>query len=161
MTATKPTVVFLHGSWHNPNHFTPVRAVFEKAGYSTECPLQATYNAKPAPPVVGIEDDVKVVQALLWKLLGEGKEVIFALHSFGGVLGTEAIREEFGMKSRKEKGLPGGVLALLYICGFVLPVGSSLESAFAGLGGLPRWIKVKVRANSMIFLHVARNPEVT
>lgn len=154
MTATKPTIVFLHGSWHNPSHFDPVRAVFEKDGYPTECPLQATHNAKPAPPVVGIEDDVKVVQALLTKLLDEGKEVIFALHSFGGVLGTEAIREEFGKKSRQERVLSGGVLGLLYICAFVLPVGSSLESAFAGAGGLPPWIKIKVRANPMVSLHL-------
>lgn len=155
MAATKPTVVFLHGSWHNPNDFKLVRELFEKDSYPTECPLQASFNAKPAPPVVGIDDDVNVVQTLLTKLLDEGKEIIFVMHSFGGVLGTEAIREEFRKKARHKKGLPGGVLGLVYMCAFVLPVGKSIESTFAPRG-LPPWIKIKVRACAMTSMHLVR-----
>jgi pimeloyl-ACP methyl ester carboxylesterase len=143
MAAIKPTIVFIHGSWHNPNHFKAVRAIFEKDGFPTECPLQPTYNAKPAPPVLGLEDDVKVIQALLTKLLDDGKEVIAVLHSYGGVLGSEAIREEFDKKFRQEKGLPGGVLSLLYMCAFVIPIGTSLASALGGT--LPPFIKISVR----------------
>lgn len=143
------TIVFLHGSWHNPNHFKTIRDVFEKDGYPTECPLQPTYNAKPAPPVLGIEDDVKVVQDLLTKLLDDGKKVIMVLHSYGGVLGTEAVREHFGKKSRQERGLTGGVLGLLYMCAFVIPVGISLETAF---GGCAPFITIRVRSIPKSFI---------
>lgn len=142
MEATsKPTILFVHGSWHNPNHFQPIRTLFESHGFPTECPLQATYNATPHSTFT-LQDDVAIIQSALTKLLELGKEVIVVMHSYGGVLGSEAVLEEYGKKARGEKGLEGGVTRLLYLAAFVLPVGASLTTTF---GGMPPFIKVEVR----------------
>lgn len=143
VSSTKPTVVFIHGSWHSPKHFEPVRAIFEANGYSTECPLQPSFNANPGPPVVSLQEDVEVIQALLTRLVdNEGKHVIIAMHSYGGVLGSQSVLESWSKQARETKGLPGGVLHLLYMCAFILPLGSSLATALGG--NLPPFIKVQV-----------------
>jgi hypothetical protein len=139
----KPTVLFVHGSWHSPKHFEPVRAIFDANGFPTECPLQPTFNSKPAPPVISLADDVAVVQALLTRLVEEeNKEVIVAMHSYGGVVGSQSVLESYGKQARAAEGRAGGVIHLLYMCAFILPVGASLASALGG--GLPPFIKVQV-----------------
>ncbi|TVY17165.1 hypothetical protein LARI1_G004568 [Lachnellula arida] len=134
-----PTILFIHGSWHNPNHFKTIRTLFESAGFPTECPAQATVNAKPHTTLT-LQDDVQVIQAALSKLIEDGKDVIVVMHSYGGVLGSEAVHEKFGKKARQEKGLTGGVTQLLYMTAFILPLGASITSTF---GELPPFIKVE------------------
>lgn len=140
-TPSKPTVFFIHGAWHSPKHFQRVRDVFEAEGFPTECPLQPTFDAKP--PTMKMYEDAKVIRAELTKLVeDEGKDVIVVMHSYGGVVGTEAVHESLAKKARESKGLPGGVLALLYMCAFLLPPDNSLGSALGG--GLPPFIPVEV-----------------
>jgi len=139
---TKPTVLFIHGSWHSPKHFQPIRDLFSSEGYPTECPRQPTFDAEPAPPLISLADDVKVVQEVLTHLVEqEGKEVVVVMHSYGGVVGSESVHERYGKKARESQGLPGGVTQLLYLCAFILPIGASLASALGG--GLPPFIKVE------------------
>lgn len=143
MASIKPTILFIHGSWHSPKHFGPVRSIFEQHGYSTECPLLPTFNSKPAPPVVSLEDDVGAIQACLDRLIDEeGKEVIVIMHSYGGTVGSEAVHGAWNRQVRNEKGMPGGVIHLLFMCAFIVPVGSSLASTLGG--SLPPFIPVQV-----------------
>lgn len=137
---TKPVIFFIHGSWHSPKHFKPVRDLFESEGYPTECPCLPTFDAKPP---ISLPDDAKCIRSELNKLIEEqGKDVIVTMHSYGGVVGTEAVHESLGRKFRESKNLPGGVVHLVYICAFVLPLGSSLGSALGG--GLPPFIPIEV-----------------
>ncbi|ESZ98344.1 hypothetical protein SBOR_1222 [Sclerotinia borealis F-4128] len=148
---SKPTILFIHGSWHSPAHFRPVRDLFEAEGYPTECPRLPTFNSKPAPPVVSLIDDVQVVQNLLKKLVEEQeKEVLVVVHSYGGIVGSEAVLASFGRESRAKEGTgkKGGVLHLLYMCAFVVPVGASLSSALGG--GLSPFVKVEENGLSTI-----------
>ncbi|MCJ1377259.1 hypothetical protein MMC17_000351 [Xylographa soralifera] len=137
---TKPTVLFVHGSWHSPAHFQPVKELFEAHGYPTECPCQPSFNANPAS--TNLEEDAKAIRSALDKLVvDEGKDVIVVMHSYGGVVGTQAVDASLGKKARQNKGLAGGVIHLLYLCAFILPLGDSLGSALGG--GLPPFIKVE------------------
>ena len=139
---TKPTVLFVHGSWHSPVHFEPVMKLFEAHGYATECPCQPSFNAKPAP--TNMEEDAKAIRAVLDRLVvDESKNVIVVMHSYGGVVGTQAVDESLGKKARQNNDLPGGVVHLLYLCAFIVPLGDSLASALGGT--LPPFIKVEVR----------------
>lgn len=135
----KPTILFIHGSWHNPNYFAPIRALFESQGFPTECPLQATYNAQPHS-TLSLNDDVEVIQASPTQLTEDGKEVIVIMHSYVGVFGSEAVLESFGKKARQNSGLPGGVTRLLYLAAFLLPLGASLATIF---GAVPSFIIVE------------------
>lgn len=88
-------------------------------------------------------EDATLIRSELTKLVEDlGKDVIVVMHSYGGVVGTEAVHESLAKKIRKGKGLPGGVLALLYMCAFLLPPEASLGSALGG--GLPPFIPVEV-----------------
>lgn len=112
VSPTKPTIFFIHGAWHSPKHFQPVRELLESEGYPTECPCQPTFNAIPP---TSLDDDVKAIQSELDKLIEEqGKDVTVVMHSYGGVVGTEAVHESLGKKARESNSLPGGVLRLLY-----------------------------------------------
>lgn len=125
--------MFIHGSWHSPKHFEPIRAILEANGYPTECPRLPTYGPKPAPPIVSFEDDVKAVQKLLTELIDEqGKDVIVVPHSYGGFVGTEAVLAAWSKKAREARGLPGGVVHLFYICAFILPIGGSTYTPYDG-----------------------------
>ena len=93
-------------------------------------------------------EDAAVIRAEATKLVEAGKDVIVLMHSYGGVVGTEAIHEDLSKSSRQAKGLSGGVTSLLYMCAFVLPVGASLGTAFGGQ--LPPFIKTEVRILSKI-----------
>ena len=115
--------------------------ILEAAGYPTACPLQPSYGADP--PTTNLYDDAAVIHSAARSLVNEGKYVVVAMHSYGGCVGTQAITKDLATKQRAEKGLPGGVVRLFYICAFLLPMGDSLGSAFGG--NLPPFIKTEVR----------------
>lgn len=135
------TVLFVTGSWHSPKHFQPAREAFESAGYPTECPCLPTFDAKV--PVVKMYEDAACIRSVLDKLVEtERKDVICVLHSYGGMVGTEGIHESLGKNFREAKSLDGGVLGILYMAAFVLPLGTHLGTAFGG--PLPPFIRVEV-----------------
>lgn len=68
------------------------------------------------------------------------------LHSYGGIVGSEAVHESFGKQARRGNGKSGGVVALLYMTAFVLPKGDSLASA---RGPTPPFITEKVGRNAL------------
>ncbi len=137
---SKPTVLFVHGSWHTPVHFGPVIQVFEKAGYPTSCPRQPSAGA--LPPIT-LKDDAECITHELEKLVEqENKDVVVVGHSYGGVVATQAVQQRFAKKIRQEAGKKGGVIRIVYMCAFLLPTGSGLAGAMGG--ELPPFITVDV-----------------
>jgi pimeloyl-ACP methyl ester carboxylesterase len=64
----------------------------------------------------------RYIRSELTKLVEDlGKDVMVVMHSYGGIVGTEAVHESLAKKAREGKVLPGGVLGLLYMCAFLLP----------------------------------------
>jgi len=141
MTTQKPTLLILHGAWHHPDHFAPLIKLLTAAGYETICPVQPSYNANPATKT--LLDDALFVRSLLTDVVEkDGKEVIVIMHSYGGMVGTEAVTESLSRKWRSEKGEQGGVVKLLYMCAFLLRKGQSLATPLGGQ--LPPFIPVEV-----------------
>jgi pimeloyl-ACP methyl ester carboxylesterase len=138
---SKPTVLFVHGSWHTPNHFAPVRKVFEEAGFPTSCPRQP--SVCNAPPV-GLMEDAQCIRHELVRLIEEEeRDLIVVAHSYGGVVATQAVEQRFARKTREKEGKKGGVVRIVYMCAFLLDVGQTLAGAFGG--SLPPFIPVDVR----------------
>lgn len=139
--STKPTILVVHGAWHNPAHFKPLMDLLEAHGYETICPQQPSDGA--TPPTVTLYEDAQTIRSTLADLIEpQGKNVIVAMHSYGGVVGTEAVDETLGAKQRQIRGLSGGVTHLVYLCSFLLSEGNSLGYAFGGQ--LPPFIKTEV-----------------
>ena len=78
-------------------------------------------------------EDAESIRSEMQKTVeDEGKDVIPVLHSYGGIVGTQAIYKSFSKASRQNLGLSGGVLGIVYMCAFLLPLGDPLGSAFGG-----------------------------
>lgn len=76
-----------------------------------------------------LKDDADVVEVAIRKLVDEGRTVIVVMHSYGGLVGGEAVSEDLTLKSRQTRGLTGGVAKLFYCAAFVMPKGQSIASA--------------------------------
>ena len=78
-------------------------------------------------------DDAAIIRAELDKfIVVENKEVIVILHSYGGVIGTQAVHASLSRRNRKAAGLLGGVISLVYMTAYLLPVGEALVKAVSG-----------------------------
>ncbi|KAI7216019.1 hypothetical protein KC333_g5081, partial [Hortaea werneckii] len=88
---SQPTVLIVHGAFHVPQHFDHLASLLRQAGYQVEV---------PALPSVGIEQDpgnaLELDAGFLCKKLeelvvGEAREVVVLMHSYGGQCGSEAV----------------------------------------------------------------------
>lgn len=143
-------VVIAHGSYHTSSPYQPFLDALKDKGIEGYCPQLPSSDlaqmdvgdvSKPDydrnPPASGYPqpaDDVKVLHALLKKLIDEdGKKVVLVGHSSGGFTATAAAAPEFQAKNRKT----GGIVGIFYICGFLIPIGESVNSFFQPKDGSP------------------------
>ena len=138
---SKPSICIIHGAWHHPAYYQPLVDSLTGLGHETICPRLPSCSEG-----VSLEnsfaEDVACIQSNVSKLVDTGKEVVVLMHSYGGVVGTEAI-SGFGIEERKAGGKVGGVKRLIYMTAFIPQKGQSLAGIFGG--GLPPFIDVKVR----------------
>ncbi|KAG4421967.1 hypothetical protein IFR04_004946 [Cadophora malorum] len=124
-----PTIVFTPGAWHGTWAFDTVRSQLETLGYPTEAvalPSVGTNNV-----TVGLAEDTAALRDELTTLTDAGKDIIMVVHSYGGMVGTNAV-QGFGYADRAAAGQSGGVIMLIYMTAFAVPLGTSLLD---GLGG--------------------------
>lgn len=142
--ATKPTILILHGSWHQPAHFELFMEKLEAQGYPCVCPRQPTFNVPTSRmKSISMHQDAEHIRWYLDRLVEvEEKEVMVLCHSYGGIVGTQAVHESLGCVRRKAEGKKGGVVKMLYMSAFILPPNSSLVDAFGG--GLPPFLMQSV-----------------
>ncbi|KAJ5978792.1 hypothetical protein N7501_002134 [Penicillium viridicatum] len=122
----RPTILVIHGAWHHPDFYATFCKAFEELGYETICPRLPTCN-DAIPSTKKLADDVTLIRQTAQSLLDSGKPVIAVMHSYGGVVGTEALH-----------GL--AIKQLIYMTAFVPPAGNSLAGMFGGR--LPPFITV-------------------
>lgn len=127
--AAKPVIIFVPGAWHPPSAFEPVTTRLEAAGYETKGVQLATVGA--AEPTKDFQPDVDAIQAAIRASADEGKDVMLFVHSYGGVVGSEAVRG-LDKASREKEGKKGGVSHMYFCCAFALPEGVSLMDALQG-----------------------------
>ena len=138
--ATKPTIVIVPGAWQLPNAWDEFRAVLARANH------QSYHVALPSVggtelPLTGLAEDVAAVQHVVGGLADHGDEIILLCHSSGGVVGSNAV-QGYDRATRQAAGKVGGVVRVVYLSAFMLPVGQSLMDM---LGGQPLpWMIVDV-----------------
>lgn len=113
--STKPTLILVHGGWQGPEAFHLLKAHLTKHGYRVVTPgLPSTHTAIP---LENWDLDVKAVQDSIVNESLEGRSIILVMHSYGAAVASEALR---GFKL-------GTVKKLLYIAGWIPPVGGCLK----------------------------------
>jgi len=129
----KATILLVQGSFQTPLVYEPLCNRLKSLGYPTvQPPLPSCSNVEdPAFPSINLIDDALAVRLELTKLIEYGnKTVVVVMHSYGGLVGSEAIPEELTYTNRKARGQAGGVIHLYYFSAFLLPVGQSVLEAF-------------------------------
>jgi pimeloyl-ACP methyl ester carboxylesterase len=84
------------------------------------------------PHLKSFDADVDAVRAVINNVLSSGKDAVILYHSYGGVVGSEALSEylkELGDGDKKNDGVYGQVRRLIYCSAFALPAGASLMLA--------------------------------
>lgn len=120
---TRPTLLFVHGAWHDPWSWSPLRKILESRGWQTEAIELPTVHA-PNKADLSMSDDAGAVNSAINAIEGD---VVVIAHSYGGVPVTQ------GAGSDK-------VTHIVYIAAFALDAG---ESLFAVTGGVqPDWWSV-------------------
>ena len=122
----KPTILFVHGAWHNASCWDATRTELKKLSYPTEAvQLKSSGNAV----TTHLEDTAIIRNALESLVVLGAKPVILVMHSYGGVAGTNAVH---GLEAatRREKDEKGGIIHCLFIAAFLVPKGKSLIEMF-------------------------------
>lgn len=123
----KPAIVLVHGAWHVPEHYSDFVQQLHQAGFEVFCPRLPTCDERKRLKA-DMFDDAGLVRSLVISLIDDSREVIMLLHSYGGAVGTEAVKG-LSRSERTINGLHGGVIRLIYMCGFMLQVGESVGGA--------------------------------
>lgn len=141
MSASKPALVFIPGAWHKADSWETIFPQLEAQGY--ECHA-LTMPSVGAPQPTTHFDDAAHIQTTLSKLIHEqGKDVVIVMHSYGGAPGTQSAKG-FAKKDIEATGKSGGVVGLVYIASFLLPLGVSLAGLLGGEHFPPPWTSVEV-----------------
>lgn len=136
----RPTIILVHGAWQGPSTFSSLVPRLEKAGYSVFAPTLPSAHTKPALP--SFDEDVKIVHNAIQSAIDTGKDVVVVMHSYGAVVGCEALR---GVKVKdlieplqnNDDREAGGIIKLVFLSGLVLPVGGSTWKAEKGNDPIP------------------------
>src|SRR4051812_32681658 len=111
-TNEKPTILIVQGSFQTPLVYDGLSKGLLALGYPTIHPAlpSCTNTDSPTFPSITLVDDALAVRLELTRQVEyEGKTVVVVMHSYGGLVGSEAIPEELSYSKRQAKGLPGGV----------------------------------------------------
>lgn len=171
-STTNLAVLICHGSYHTPAPYAPLVAALQARGIEAYCPQLPTSDLTKLnvgdditnpdfdrePPAGGYpqgEEDAEVVLGVLNPLIhDQGKKVLVLAHSSGGWVATEAARPELQARSREAKGLAGGIVGIMYMSAFVIPVGESVHSFFQPKDGpvvAPPFMRFHVRLSFLPF----------
>lgn len=162
---TSPFTVFIcHGFFATPAAYLPLIDALKARGVEAHCKQLPTSdlskhnvgdvknpNFDLESPPDGYsqgDDDTKVVTEALRRLVEEqGKNVLVLAHSAGGWVATQSAVPELHERIRREKGLTGGIIGIMYFAAFIIPVGESIHSFFRPKDGsvfVPDWVNVHV-----------------
>ncbi len=124
----KPAIVLVHGAWHMPEHYSGFIQQLQQAGFEVFCPRLPTCD-KMKRLDADMFDDTQVVRSQVISLIDKSREVVMLLHSYGGAVGTEAVKGLSTSECATARPHGGGVIRLIYMCGFMLQVGESVGGA--------------------------------
>ncbi|KAI0517536.1 catalytic protein [Xylaria bambusicola] len=131
-SSSKPTLVLVQGSFQLPEVYYKLSDALRNAGYRVVQPSlpSLTDQDKPEFALKSLTDDALAIRSKVQELVAKGETVVMVMHSYGGLVGSEAVTEDLSVEQRKSNGLAGGVLHMFYFAAFILTKGQSVLSTF-------------------------------
>lgn len=112
---SKPTLVFVHGGWHDPSCLDLIRKPLENLGYQCRVPDLPSIGDQAA--IKSVDDDVRIVHDIISKCLSNGEDVVVIAHSSGGLTANGALEglvgDDLSVKPSKGKVLGLGLIAAM------------------------------------------------
>jgi pimeloyl-ACP methyl ester carboxylesterase len=134
-TTEKPVIAIVQGAWHRAVHYKAFAQALTAKDYTVLQPDNVSAGDVENIKGKTHADDVKVIREALQPSLDEGKRIVLVCHSYGGIPGSAAV-EGYQLHEREAKGLSGGIMHIVYVASFALPVkGLSLLTAIGGTLG--------------------------
>lgn len=127
---TTPTLLFVHGAWHNSSCWNLVTSLLQRHGY--RCLTPQIQFAGTAEPVDSLEGSINQLRTLIKQETLSGNDVYLVNHSFGGSVGCSSVK---GLTQKDPSCLASGsgkVIGIIQICAFTPPSGLSLYDALPG-----------------------------
>ena len=124
-----PTIVIVQGCFQTQSPYRKLSSGLSYLGYPVIHPALPSCDKTEDPlfPSVDLIDDALAVRLALTRLIEYGgKTVVVVMHSYGGLVGSEAIPKDLSHADRQTRGLPGGVLHLFFFSAFLLDEGESV-----------------------------------
>jgi alpha-beta hydrolase superfamily lysophospholipase len=135
-----PTIVLVHGAWHQPANYQTFIDALSSAGFSVYAPrLPSCSNTYTTPPTISTAEDVAAVNTVVKERVNAGEHVLLFMHSYGGLVGTDALTDDLLRTTRAAAGRKGGVIHLLYLCAYLLEPGTSIIDIIKASGLFPMW----------------------
>ncbi|KAJ7669552.1 hypothetical protein DFH06DRAFT_1280299 [Mycena polygramma] len=112
MSTTKPTVIIIPASFSPLSLYTAVISDLEAHGYPVHgIELETVGRREKAP---NMYDDAAKVASVVTRLADEGKDVVLAPHSYGGVVACEASKG-LAKSLREKEGKHGGIIRIVFV----------------------------------------------
>lgn len=115
----KPIFVLLHGAWHTPACYNPIKSFLSTHGYTSICP--SLPSVAFAPPPNPLEEDIKIIRSTVLDLVAEN-DVVVVMRSYSGIPGGSAL-EGLDKESCKGRRIKGGVIRLVYVMAWMVDEG--------------------------------------
>ena len=119
---SKPTFLFIPGSWHTPAYFDSLIAKLASEDFKSQTVFLPSAGIEPA--IESMEPDIQAIMSKLSSLLDEGTDVIVVAHSYGGECGSAAVGRMFNQHSGSN-GKIGKIQRMIFVCAFVPTEGES------------------------------------
>lgn len=129
----KPAILLAQGSFQLPEAYAKLVTALRTHGFEVAQPRLPSLSDHNSLDFAkrDLTDDSRAIEAEAKRLVvNEGKNVMLVMHSYGGLIGSNAISKELSLQSRRQSGLPGGVFRLFYFAAFVLDEGKSVLGTF-------------------------------
>lgn len=120
MEPEKPVIVIVPGAYHRPVHYRKVADPLRAQGYEV-LSFDLAVCGEEVDPELSFFDDAAVIREHLLPLLDQGKKAVVVSHSYGS-LPVTALVDGLTVAERTEKGLEGGIAAVISIAGFAFPI---------------------------------------
>jgi pimeloyl-ACP methyl ester carboxylesterase len=152
--ADLPVIIFAPGGWHKASCFSRTQRLLEATGYTVvavDLPSIDSGNTG-LPPAQDWDEDVKTIRdVVLQQLDEEQKNVVLAVHSYSGTIGSEAVKG-LDEKARREAGKSTSVKHLVYLAALAM---EKERWIWEFTNGKPDRVRIDVCSSSLLLENLA------
>lgn len=123
--APKPSILIVPGSFTIAAMYFPLQDLLVSRGYEAFVnTLPSASRGAPELPAT-LSDDAEFFTQIIAKVADQGKDIIILAHSYGGLVASEASRDQ-SKSQRTARGQEGGIVRIIFLSAVVLKEGESL-----------------------------------